>query len=134
MLRELAQEIQGNDLNVWFNVKTQEIISIPDENHMDGMEEDWAEELKKIEDNSDDFILIPPMSSRESFGIMEDFVEEVVKDAREKEVLYYCLSKNRPFRRFKDSVENSHYREIWFEFRDKQYEDYLRRMLEDVLK
>ena len=43
--------------------------------------EAWEEDMEKIDSEFGDYFLIEPMDSRESFNIMEDFVETVTEIA-----------------------------------------------------
>ena len=69
-------------------------------------------------------ITITPMESNESFRIMENFVDEV-NDASLQEQLVKALNRRRPFANFKYIVESSDYRQQWFDFRQKQTENYV---------
>jgi len=50
---------------------------------------------------------------------MEDFVKEV-KDRKLSDELINALNKKKPFSHFKFIVENSTYRQQWFDFKAKQ--------------
>jgi hypothetical protein len=78
-----------------------------------------------------ELIEIEPMASNKAFQVMADFTDSVEKPDL-KEALHQALSKNHPFGRFKDVIENeTGYRQIWFEFRDKAYREYVRKYLEE---
>lgn len=68
-------------------------------------------------------IEIEPMESNESFRVMEYFIDEV-QDAKLREKLLYALNRKQPFANFKFLIDNSEYRQQWFDFRQKQNEDY----------
>ncbi len=53
---------------------------------------------------------------------MEDFIEEI-KDAKLKEYLMKILNGKSPIANFKAEIESSSYRQSWFDFRDKKYEE-----------
>ncbi|GBD89199.1 hypothetical protein BMS3Abin03_03149 [bacterium BMS3Abin03] len=46
-----------------------------------------------------------------------------------KENLFKILNRRSPFANFKAEIDESDYRERWFEFRDKKYEEYVREEL-----
>ncbi len=67
---------------------------------------------------NDDYFEFESMESRESFQMMEDFIE-TVSDARLVNQLVRALNQRKPFRHFRDTVDNSTYRQKWFDFRDQ---------------
>ena len=59
---------------------------------------------------------IDPIESRDGFTLMEDFIETVA-DSKVRERLDDALGKSKPFRRFKDTLEDyPAVREAWFRF------------------
>jgi len=68
------------------------------------------------------------MDTREAFRVMADFIDEI-EDSKFQEDLIKILSLRSPFANFKAEVETSEYRELWFSFRTKKYEDYVRDIL-----
>ncbi len=70
------------------------------------------------------FVEIEPLESYESFKIMEYFVNEV-SDTGFQNKLINALNRRKPFGNFKYLVENSDYRQQWFDFRQAQYEQYV---------
>jgi len=69
------------------------------------------------------------MESWEAFRIMEEFAEAVGDEKLSNELLK-ILGRKSPFANFKAEVESSPYRQNWFDFRLKRYEDYVREQLE----
>ena len=130
-LNDLAQEVQISQMKVFLNKKTLESVAVPNADLMMGYDsEEWEEEIATIESNPDDYIYFPTMGSDNSFKIMENFTNEVVAVAAVKDKLLAILSCSRPFRNFKDMVEDSAYREKWFAYRDAQYEEYIKEILQ----
>ena len=128
-IHEISQELQTG-LKVYINLETLELKSILDFEDSFGDTEFWEEELERIETEWTNYTTISKMESWEAFKIMEDFVEEV-KDQKLKEYLIKILNRRSPFANFKAEVESSSYRQTWFDFRDKQYENYVREQLEN---
>jgi len=65
------------------------------------------------------FIRIERLDSRTSFEVMENFAR-LCPDARAQGQLFEALSRNKPFRRFKDAVSSwPALREVWFAFKDQ---------------
>ncbi|MEA1887374.1 MAG: UPF0158 family protein [Bacteroidota bacterium] len=127
-INEIAQELECG-MAVYINKENLEIRTILDWDDMYGDTEIWEEELEKIEDEWSDYAVITKMESREAYRVMEDFVDEI-DDERMQENLYKILSRKSPFANFKDEIETSDYREQWFDFRTRKYEEYVKEQLE----
>jgi len=123
IINEIAQNLEIGDI-CYFNYKTNKVISIPD------IDDDWDEtefedlfkaDLKKIKKQKKDLIKIEPLESYESFKIMEQFVEQIT-DQVYKSQLEDLLQRQKPFQNFKHSIEQSKFRQAWFDFRLAQFE------------
>ena len=91
---------------VYLNIETKEIKSIIDfENNVYADTEQWDEDLKEIEENYDKYLEFEKMDSRESFQVMEDFVV-TVKNEELKKKLELGLTLSKPFRNFKDIIDD----------------------------
>jgi len=78
-------------------------------------------------------IEIEPPESYDSFKIMERFAKNV-PDTNLREKLMDALSMRRPFANFKSIVDDSDYRQVWFDFRQKRLEQYVYEILENEMK
>ena len=125
IIKEIAQELDcGNEC--YFNQKTNEIICIPNADLMATAGEDYYKEMfredfKKIESQKKDLIKFEVLESFESFKIMEDFKNQVEDDKFERD-LERALNRRKPFQNFKNLIDNSDYREKWFQFKQKEIE------------
>jgi len=128
-INEIAQELLAG-MKVFINRETLEIRTILDWDTMYGDTELWDEELEKIEQEWASYVVLQKMESREAFSIMEDFIEEV-KDLKMQQDLIKILNRKSPFGNFKAEVESSDYRQNWFDFRQRKYEEYVREQLEN---
>ncbi|MFC0879016.1 UPF0158 family protein [Saccharicrinis sp. FJH2] len=70
------------------------------------------------------------MKPGEAFQIMKDFIEEIDNNSF-KENLGEILVRKKPFANFKHIIENSEYREKWFNFKTLKHENYVREILEN---
>lgn len=123
-IKEIAEQLDCG-FCCYYNKISGEIVSIPDfEDRMDDIEEFFGEDLAKIKKDKKNFIIINKPSSRESFEIMEDFIEEV-KDTKLKNELINALNKKNPFSHFKLIIETSIYRQNWFDFKAKQIQQHV---------
>ncbi len=127
-IREIAQLLEAG-MKVFLNRETLEYRSILDWDDMVDPEP-WEEEMEKIDTEWADYIVISKMESRDAFRIMEDFLYEV-DDQKQRENLIKILGRRSPFANFKAEIESSDYRQKWFDFRTKNFEDHVREQLDD---
>lgn len=92
-------------------------------------EEEEDDELDLQHTNWEKCISVEPPESHESFGIMENFIDEV-DDKNLKRKLINALEHRHPFANFKNTIENSDYREKWFAFKQSKLEEYVWRDIE----
>ena len=130
IIKEIAENIDCG-FNCYYNSKTNEIITIPNFLNISD-EEDFKEfiqeDLEKINKQKADFVKFEVLESSELFKIMERFVEQI-PDQKFKSELENVLYKKKPFQNFKYLINNSDYRQKWFDF--KQIE--LERIVENQL-
>lgn len=128
-IKSIAEDLECG-MKVYVHIETKEIKTIADlDNNFYSDEEAWAEEIKEIEENYDKYVQFEKMDSRESFRIMEKFIE-TLKDEELKKKLELGLNLSKPFRNFKDIINNAgEYREKWFEFKNIKYIEYVKEQL-----
>ena len=123
IIREIAQELDcGSDC--YYNPKTDEIVSIPNFGQIsdeDEFRDAFREELKKVTKNKSEFIKIEVLESFESFKIMERFVSQIV-DKQFQAELENIIERKKPFQNFKNRIDNSDYRQKWFDFKKIELE------------
>ena len=126
-INEIAQELEAG-MKVYLNRETLEIKPILDwEDISDN--EIWEEEVEDILKEWSSYLVISKMESREAFRVMEEFADSV-EDEVFREWLIKILNRKSPFANFKAEVESSPYRQNWFDFRLKKYEEYVKEHLE----
>ena len=128
-IKSIAEDLECG-MKVYVHIETKEIKTIADlDNNFYSDEEAWAEEIKEIEENYDKYVQFEKMDSRESFRIMEKVIE-TLKDEELKKKLELGLNLSKPFRNFKDIINNAgEYREKWFEFKNIKYIEYVKEQL-----
>lgn len=133
IIKEIAQELDcGNEC--YFNQKTNELICLPNVDLMATAGEDYYKEMfqddfKKIESQKKNLIKFEILESFESFKIMEDFKNQI-EDDKFKQNLDQALNRSKPFQNFKNLIDNSDYREKWFQFKQKEIEKIVRKTIE----
>ena len=130
--KKIVSEIADNLLAGWicfFNPGTLEVEFLPKAAVYDPEEfemvtgETWENTgIKYV--NWQKCIEIEPMESHDSFKVMEYFIDHI-KDKYLQEKLTKTLNRKKPFANFKNLIENSDYRQLWFDFRQTQYENYV---------
>ncbi|SDH10681.1 MULTISPECIES: UPF0158 family protein [Winogradskyella] len=123
IIKEIAQELDcGN--NCYYNSKTDEIIAIPNFSNFpdeDEFRECFKADLKAVQKNKTHLIKIEVLESFESFKIMEQFIEQI-DDVVFKTKLKTILENKNPFKNFKNSIDNSGFRQDWFDFKKLELE------------
>lgn len=123
MIKEIAENLDcGYDC--YYNLKTNELISIPNSSQVfdqQQFEEVFQEDLDKIKKQQSDFIKIEVLESFESFKIMEKFKEGLSDNCFQQEISS-LLKNKKPFQNFKHLIDNSEYRQAWFDFKQKELE------------
>lgn len=121
----------------FFDANTLEVEEVPAEliNDPEEFEMVTGETMHSLGLNNEKWtesIRIEPMSSHDSFEVMEYFVEQLNnKDLQGK--LVYALNKSRPLANFKNLVDSSDYRQQWFDYRETKWELHAWREIEDSL-
>lgn len=134
IITSIAQELDCG-CDCYYHKKTGEIISIPlslqnaDE---EAFNEAFGDSMKRIEKSSTNFEKFEVLKSFESFKIMELFVEQL-PDVPLKADLEQILANKKPFQNFKYQIDDSNFRENWFEFKKTELERIVETQL-DLLK
>jgi hypothetical protein len=125
-LKKVVDELETG-MKCYLHQQTGELIAFPDPDQFPDTD-DWQQEMDEIEANPDNYLEITPMSSRESFRIMKQFVDTIDSQAFRNRLLY-ALDQPKPFRRFKQLIDESEYRQHWFPFRESETINWLREQL-----
>ena|SRR5688572_15656118 len=89
----------------------------------------WDDANREIENNFDSYAEIDKIDSRESFRLMEKFIE-TVENERVRDKLDQALRRPKPFWNFKFEVDNSGpYRQKWFDFKKQQLIEWVKEQL-----
>jgi hypothetical protein len=115
------------DLQHYLDTETGEVFSLHDDFP------DAEEIRERIEEGPlGRYKLIEALDSRESFQMMEDFVESLPESRRRAQLLE-AISRNKPFRRFRDIVHSDiALRNEWFAYRDEALAVHAREWLETL--
>ncbi|MCF8358646.1 MAG: hypothetical protein K9H26_07795 [Prolixibacteraceae bacterium] len=125
VVHDIAENIDCG-LVCYLNPETLDLEDVPENIAMDPDEfemvtgELWNETFKH--DQWERCITIEPREGHEAFKIMERFVDEI-EDKMFAQKLAGILNRKRPFANFKAHVENSEYRQQWFDFKQAALEE-----------
>ncbi len=90
LIREIA-DILDESATCFCHKETLELIPIPLDNpYFD--ESMYEKELEDIEENRENYYVFKPLGSRESFQIMEEFVDNLDDSDKVKDKLYQAIS------------------------------------------
>jgi hypothetical protein len=130
-LREIAQELESG-FCVYLHKVNCELIALPDEDRFSDMDTDFfREDMKKIKSHKSKYLKFVPMSSRDSFRMMEAFINEVT-DNELQERLALTLRRKSPFANFNAEIDESGpFREKWFQFKTLKYFEWVKEQWED---
>lgn len=133
LVRKIAESIDSGMI-CFINPDTLEMEDVPKSLLDDGFgldEDDEEENDGEYDENGmlpmnhrkwEKCITVEPRESRESFRIMEGFVDHV-DDKKLRNQLVYALSNRRPFANFKYQVEGSSCRKQWFAYKQQKLEE-----------
>ncbi|MBW8333470.1 MAG: UPF0158 family protein [Prolixibacteraceae bacterium] len=125
LVKSIAQNIDCGSV-CFINPETLEVEEIPktmlddpyeykmhtgtDSDQQTFLHEDW-----------ETYIRFDPRESHESFGIMEGFIDQL-NDKTLKNKLQNALNNRKPFANFKNIIETSSIRQVWFDYKQGQLE------------
>lgn len=132
LVSETADSISA-DFVCFINSDTLEMESVPntvldDPEEFEAMTGETIESLGLKNDEWKNCIEIEPIDSHESFRIMEGFADKL-PDSKFQQKLFYALNHKRPFANFKNLIDNSNYRQDWFDYRQARLEQYVYNIL-----
>jgi hypothetical protein len=126
-IAKIAEELDGG-LKVFIHKTTNEILSMSDPDEDD---DSWQDEIKKLKASRSSFHQIKPMTSRESFEVMEAFAQQVTDENHLQSRLLDALRRRKPFQEFRRELNYSEtHLDNWYAFRKKSYEDFVEQQLQ----
>ncbi len=126
---EISQQLEAG-MKAYINKETGEMKFILDWDEMYGETDMWEKDLEEIEKNWKEYVTIEKMSSRESYRVMESFIDKVT-DQRMRQRLADALNGRGAFSRFKNTLHyDEEIRQQWFKHKSEEYITYVRYYLE----
>lgn len=101
---------------------------VEDPEEFEALTGETAESMNLKYTDWENYVTFGPLESHESFQIMEEFTENL-EDKKLKGELFNALNHRKPFANFKDIIDNSRYRQDWFDFKKQWLENHVRRLI-----
>lgn len=126
IIKEVAELLDIQEV-VFLHKETQEILAYPIGDGLTDEEFDYIEQevMEVINAAPDNYIRFDPFKSSESFQMMEDFVE-TIKNERLRARLIDAISIRKPFRNFRNAVEDEGILDDWYAYKDAYLQMYVR--------
>ncbi len=128
-IREIAELLDCGEL-CFFHEPTGTIEHHPDPDSEYFDPEPWQETLDRIDANWGEYRRFEKMDSNQAFRVMEDFANSLT-DENFRTRLFNQLSQRKPFSKFKWAIDNSKYRQNWFDFKEQAYINWVHEQLAD---
>ena len=126
-IKEIAELLECGQLCFFHEpTGTVEHHSDPDDPYFDA--ELWQEIMDKLDADRVNYLRFDKMDSNQAFEVMEDFAHSL-SDEKFRNRLFNQLAQRKPFSKFKWTIDNSEYRQDWFDFRLQAYIDWVRQQL-----
>lgn len=132
MIKEIAAELDMG-MKCFYHLPTATLKSYPDELRMEGDldEEIWGETINEVEENYGEYLAFEGMESRESFRVMQDFIEDEIHDESIQQRFFDVIQRRKPFQQFKNLLlDYPDLRQQWFDYKDKRMIEYVEQQLE----
>jgi len=129
-IKEIAEELDCG-MVCFFHKPTGTIEHYPDPDNMYFEISDWQEIIDKIDSDLSNFQKFEKMDSQQGFRVMENFTNSVSDEGFRKHLINQ-LSQRKPFSKFKRAVDNSDYRQEWFDFKARAYILWVREQMIDM--
>lgn len=126
-IREIAELLDCGEL-CFFHEPTGTIEHHPDSDGDYFDPEPWQETMDKIDSDWSNYLRFEKMDSRQGYRVMEDFANSLSDDDFRTR-LFEQLSERKPFSKFKWVVDNSEYRQCWFDFKEQANIDWVHEQL-----
>jgi len=132
-IKEIAEQLDFGFRCFW-NQTNNELVFIPDlVKHPEMDDEFYQDDIEKVDNNFSDYVEIKPMESYEAFQIMTGFIDGLQYSNKLKSKLTFALTKKKPFREFKFTIDNSGpFRQQWFDFKDKKLKEWVCKKINEI--
>ena len=129
-ISDIAQDLEAG-LKCFIHKVTGEVKTLPDElnGNMEIDEELWQDVIDEIDNDEENFIVIEGMDSRESYMLMEKFID-TLEDKQIIARLTNAINVPKPFHTFRYELDYSdEYLKKWYAFKSQQMIEWVKKHL-----
>ena len=129
-ISDIAQDLEAG-LKCFIHKVTGEVKTLPDElnGNMEIDEELWQDVIDEIDNDEENFIVIEGMDSRESYILMEKFID-TLEDKQIAARLTNAINVPKPFHTFRYELNYSdEYLQKWYAFKSQQMIEWVKKHL-----
>jgi len=129
-ISDIAQDLEAG-LKCFIHKVTGDVKTLPDElnSNMEMDEELWQDVIDEIDNDEENFIVIEGMDSRESYILMEKFID-TVEDKQIAARLTNAINVPKPFHTFRYELDYSdEYLKKWYAFKSQQMIEWVKKHL-----
>ena len=129
-ISDIAQDLEAG-LKCFIHKVTGEVKTLPDElnGNMEIDEELWQDVIDEIDNDEENFIVIEGMDSRESYMLMEKFID-TLEDKQIIARLTNAINVPKPFHTFRYELNYSdEYLQKWYAFKSQQMIEWVKKHL-----
>ena len=132
IIKEIAEDIDCGMI-CFINTDTLETEKVPqtffeDPEEYEMMTGMTVEEMGLKYLDWENYISVEPLESYVSFKIMEDFVKTITDEILQNKLID-ALNRRKPFANFKSIIDDSDFRQDWFDFKQQQSEEHVSKIL-----
>lgn len=132
IVSQIADSI-GAGFICYLNPETLEIEEIhmnmmEDQYNFEDSDSEYDDEINYKYYKWEEYVLFEPLESDESFQIMEQFTQQL-NNSKLQNKLFNALNNRKPFANFKYLIDNSLYRQDWFDFKKPWLENHVYELL-----
>ncbi|MBK7253423.1 MAG: hypothetical protein IPI04_05770 [Ignavibacteria bacterium] len=129
-ISDIAQDLEAG-LKCFIHKVTGDVKTLPDElnSNMEIDEELWQDVIDEIDNDEENFIVIEGMDSRESYILMEKFID-TLEDKQIIARLTNAINVPKPFHTFRYELNYSdEYLQKWYAFKSQQMIEWVKKHL-----
>lgn len=117
IINTIAELLDDNEC-VFLHRETFDILSFPDPDRNEVWEDDYLidEVLEQVEADPESYLEFKPLDTRASYRLMDDFADTLL-DMRQKRNLLEALNSKKPFRHFRQTLEQDGLMDEWYAYK-----------------
>lgn len=123
-VREIADWLQGG-LECWVHKVEGTMLFLPNRHDPYFDPDLWEEAFEDVHGREDEYLVFETMDSSHSYRIMQEFTHSLDAGKLKCE-LETALGRTKPFKRFREALENSDFKESWYNYKFEAHMDWVK--------